>query len=63
MITFEEKIRALYKVLDEIVEFDIDGLEQACRQLEGEIAAEHKHATDTPSAIDSRSILVNTTCS
>ncbi len=61
MTTPEEKIVRLYWVLEKM--YWLERLEEACRQLESEIAAEHSVQADTPLAMDSRAILINTACS
>jgi len=61
MTTPEEKIVRLYWVLEKM--YWLERLEEAVCQLESEIAAEHSVQTDTPSAMDSRAILINTACS
>ncbi len=61
MTTPEEKIVRLYWVLEKM--YWLERLEEAVCQLESEIAAEHSVQADTPLAMDSRAILINTACS
>ncbi len=60
-MTTEKKFLHLYQVLEKM--YWLERLEEAVRQLESEIVAEHESEAKAPSVMDSRAILVITACS